>query len=103
MFFESELAPDENELLNKIIAAVGIDEKELNKHFDLPLESINELIKESKGICILWGIDYAGTEKYKLMQIERSQIIVSDKLELIKTDQVVKAKLWNCLKEAFNK
>lgn len=103
MLFDSKPSTDESDFLNKILAAINLKPDEVESVFESNAESMSQIIEKSSGYILAWGIERPGTEKYSVTKMGNCSLIISDSLTVVKNDQSLKAKLWNCLKKEFVK
>ncbi len=103
MLFDKKYTDEEKDFLNKILSAINIKPVEVETSFEISPETLIKIMDDSSGYILVWGINYPGSEKYTQIKKGEMTLIFSDSLGTIKNDQILKAKLWNCLKEVFVK
>ena len=103
MLFEKEYTSEEQDFLNKILAAINISSETVDTKFEITADQLPEIIEANSGYILIWGINFPDAENYKLLQNGKTSILVIDSLTAIKKDQSLKTKLWNALKAVFVK
>ncbi len=103
MLFEKEYTSEEQDFLNKILAAINISSETVDTKFEITADQLPEIIEANSGYILIWGINFPEAENYKLLQNGKTSILVIDSLTAIKKDQSLKTKLWNALKAVFVK
>lgn len=103
LLFEVKPSQEETDFLDKILSAITMKPENVESNFEINSESMPQIIEKSSGYILAWGIEHPGTEKYSVTKMGNCSLIISDSLTVVKNDQSLKAKLWNCLKKEFVK
>jgi len=101
MIFNLTPSADEEDLLSKILTAIKIQPDQTGRIISNNNSEVLLNMDESNGIILSWGASLTSGEKYVITKKDNLKIIESDSLSVIKMDQNLKAKLWNCLKATF--
>jgi len=101
LIFKSEPLEEEEILLNKILNAIQIMPDETERLISLSNETLVDQLDSSIQLTLIWGINLEGIHKYKIVRRNQTDLLLSDELGVIASDQSLKSKLWNCLKSKF--
>lgn len=101
MIFTTAPDSEEEALLGKILAAIKIEPVETDKIISDNSKELLSSLNESSGVILSWGTAIIDDKKYHVVQNGPLKIIESDTISAIKSDNNLKAQLWNCLKMIF--
>ena len=78
MLFEKEYTSEEQDFLNKILAAINISSETVDTKFEITADHLPEIIEANSGYILIWGINFPEAENYKLLQNGKTSILVID-------------------------